>query len=191
MKKLLIILTILTTFQTVKAQFSLETGITGFIPKNKSLEDMIPGFTIFGRTFIAKQVISENDGISIGIPLSLANRTYTDDIGEVSSFIFSAPLVVDYNYGLGAGDKNEYSTAGGYIGLGLGYTKYKQKLTLTQSSYQENTNISTSGMYMHAGVRVYISDDIQLGVRVCYLKSFNTNNPSIYGINLNWYFILD
>lgn len=171
MRKLIFTAIAVCLFGATKAQFSKNVGATVFIAK----EDGGQSTTAWGVTFFPRYSFG---ALSVGAPISLGISGSTNSrvgASEGSSLTLHLPLVVDYNFGLGADPEDESTNFGFYAGAGYG---------LFSTSYVgvfSSGTLKANGPMARAGIRALIKEKV-ITLGATYIMGGAPEKATVIGI---------
>lgn len=174
MRKIFVVAMICIAVSTAKAQFSSSVGASLFLVSGENTGSSTP----YGVTYSPRYSFGS---LSVGVPITIGmSGSYNSRSGvsEGSSFTYQLPLVVDYNFGLGAAD-DEDSPFGGYAGIG--YSLFSTSYVGTFSS----GTLPANGPMLQAGVRFLIKEKI-ISLGGSYLKGGGDFKANVIGIRLTY-----
>lgn len=185
MKKISLLTCALLTFflSQTYAQFSFSGGLGLFMAGGKAEKDAGESMKLnYGITAALRYNITEQEtsSVSIDAPISLGvTGTYNSRVGASSnsSFLFNAPLVLNYNTGCGSTSDNTEGV--GFFG-GAGYGYHVGASVFSGSA-------SASGPLVNAGIRFGVhfwGEGQVISLRGSYMMGLNTNKTNVIGINL-------
>ncbi|MDI9363842.1 MAG: hypothetical protein QM541_02740 [Flavobacterium sp.] len=172
MKKIIFFGMFLVAAISVKAQFSHAGGATLFLVS----ADNTDATSAYGVSYFPRYSFG---AISVGVPISAAITGSTNSrtgASAGSSFTYQLPLVVDYNFGLGASDDEE-SKFGGYAGLG-----YSLFSTSYVGVYTTGT-LKANGPMARAGIRFLVKEHT-LSLGASFLKGGGDLKANVIGVSL-------
>jgi hypothetical protein len=171
MKKIVVSLAMIMAVGIAKAQFSHSAGASLFLVSSETGDNS----TCYGVTYFPKYSFG---GLSVGVPLTVGfsgSVNSRSGASDGASFTYQLPIVVDYNFGLGASEDSE-GGIGGYVGVG--YSAFSTSYVSTFSS----GTLKANGPMGRAGVRFGIGEHI-LSIGGSFLKGGGTEKANVIGIS--------
>lgn len=189
MKKIMLLALIcMASLSTFSQSFRNGLGVSVFSGKPDGLDSKVMGAITWSPylSFMEK----DNLSLSVGLPLSMGlSGTYNsraDESENTLSFMFNAPLMLNFNMGAGSSRKNE-DRFGWFVGGGFGY---HYQTGLDEIEIDENGDYhtvggekSTVGPVANAGVRIGVgSSSHNIEIKASYMKGVSGSKASIIGV---------